>query len=103
MGEQDLNKIAEYQLRPNIIDRVSKDLIYFGFPLPTCTGEDDPKWLIQVYHRDSNGIERTGFVNGRRNFNSAWSDRYSLTYKMGAGFSDIIPIGSISQNSSQAK
>lgn len=91
-AEQDINKIAEYQLRPNIVDRVSKDLIYFGFPLPTCTSENDHKWLIQVYHRDSNGIERTGFVNGKRTFNSAWSNRANLTYKMGENFTETIPV-----------
>lgn len=90
MDNQQINKIAEYQLRPNIVDKVSNSLIFYGFPLPTCKSEDDEKWLIQIVSKDENGVERTGFVDGKRSFNHAWSDRYDLTYKMGENFTENI-------------
>lgn len=86
---QFMREIAEYELRPTIIDRVSDDLIFFGFPLPTCKGEDDAKWLIQIYVKDGT-IERTGFPYGKREFVSKWTDRQTLIYKQGANFDDSI-------------
>lgn len=90
MDEQFLRELVEYQLRPTIIDRVSKNLIFFGFPLPSCKGSYDNKWLIQIYVKDESGIERTGFVNGKRDFTECWNDRYSLEYKQGENFTETI-------------
>lgn len=89
MNAQVLDIIANYQARPSIIDRVSSDLIFFGFCLPSTRSESDPQWLIQIYVKDDYGIERTGFANGTRDFNQSWSNRYNLSYKMNANMPDI--------------
>ena len=89
-SEQQINKIAENQLRPTIVDRVSKKFIFYGFPLPSTTSEEEASWLIQIDVTDDDGVERTGFANGVRCFNQAWSDRYSLEYKMGENFENSI-------------
>ncbi len=90
MENQFLHKLAEYELRPTIVDRQSKNLIFYGFPLASCTGEDDPRWLIQVYVKDDDGVEMTGFPNGMRTFCQRWTDRKTLGYKMGPNFSDYV-------------
>lgn len=90
MQTQFIHKMAEYELRPTIIDRVSKNLIFYGFPLASCTSEDSAEWLIQIYVKDDDGVERTGFPYGMRKFNQKWSERAELTYKMGPGFESEI-------------
>ena len=95
MIEQLVNIIAEYQQRPTIVDRVSKNLIFYGFPLPTTKGENYAEWLIQIYVKGADNVERTGFANGVREYNQRWTDRYNLTYKMGKEMNAIefeIPI-----------
>lgn len=87
--DQFVREVAKHELRPTIIDRVSDDEIYFGFPLHSCKGEDDPKWLIQYYLKVGN-IEMTGFPNGKREFTQRWSDRYTLKYKQGENFEEVI-------------
>lgn len=76
--------------KPSIIDRVDSNLIFFGFALPSCKSEDDKKWLIQIYVKDADGIERTGFANGVREFNQAWSERAELSYKITECFEEEI-------------
>ena len=90
MENQFLHKLAEYELRPTIIDRVSKNLIFYGFPLASCTSVDDPRWLIQVYVKGDDGVEQTGFPNGMRTFCQRWSDRTRLSYKMTPNFSEYV-------------
>lgn len=87
MENQFIQKLAEYELRPTIIDRVNRNLVFFGFPLLSCKGEKDGKWLIQVYQKE-NGIERSGFPNGKREFNCSWEDRRTYHYKQGPEFED---------------
>lgn len=99
MEGQYLRELVENELRPTIIDRVSEELVFFGFALDSCKGADDHKWLIQIYFKeesDESGvegqtIEYTGFVNGKRTFSSAWSERYNYAYKQGENFEESIP------------
>lgn len=90
MKDQIGNEINNNLQKPSIIDRASENLIFFGFALPSCKSESDKKWLIQIYVKDSDGIERTGFANGRRDFNQAWEDRYDLEYKITEHFEEAI-------------
>lgn len=89
-NNQFLRELVEYQLRPTIIDRVSDDLIFFGFPLQSCKSESDEKWLIQIYSKIGS-IERTGFPNGDREFCNSWDKRYDYIYKQGSNFDERIP------------
>lgn len=94
MTGQLIKELAEYELRPTAIERTKdgeNDVVFYGFPLPTCKGESDNKWLIQVYvcHTDEYGeatIERTGFVNGVREFTSSWQNRRYYSYYQSKDF-----------------
>lgn len=95
MGNQIENEINNNLQKPSIIEKVSSNLIFFGFALPSCTGESDTKWLIQIYAKDNDGIERTGFANGRRVFDQAWTNRKNLVYKIAENFTDEIEYDAI--------
>lgn len=96
-----IKELAEYELRPTAIERTKingNDVVFYGFPLPSCKGEDDDKWLIQIYvctpsfgmgrlmELSTGTLERTGFVNGVRDFTSRWSDRYDYSYYQSKDF-----------------
>lgn len=68
INQQFINEIANNMLKPTIVDTLVDDweydlymngefintfpakytLKFIGYALPTCTGMDDPKWLIQL-------------------------------------------------------
>lgn len=69
INQQFINEIANNMLKPTIVDTLVRDdwdydlyingeymqyylakytLKFIGYALPTCTGMDDPKWLIQL-------------------------------------------------------
>lgn len=98
MDNQLLSILANYQAKPCIIDRVSDNLIFFGFCLPTTISESHPSWLIQIYCKDANGIERTGFANGVRKFDQRWDRRDVLTYRIGELMPEIEYQGKKSYN-----
>lgn len=79
--KQILTMIANNHLKPSVIDRVSENVVFYGFPLPSCKGFDDPKWLIQIYYVDGS-MEFTGYPYGRREFIYAWTEREDLPYSI---------------------
>ncbi len=70
-------------LVPSKVDRVSENITYIGYPAPTCKGDDDPKWAIQL-KITSGTVETIGFANGTGKFDQAWSNRKNLQYKITA-------------------
>lgn len=90
MGNAIENEICNNLQKPSIVEKVSNSLMFIGYALPSCTGEDDAKWLIQIYAKDASGVERTGFANGKREFNQSWTERKNLTYKIAENFDDEI-------------
>ena len=69
INQQFINEIANNMLKPTIVDTIVRDdwdydlyingefmnsfpakytIKFIGYALPTCTGMDDPKWLIQL-------------------------------------------------------
>lgn len=101
-----IKELAEYELRPTAIERTKingNDVVFYGFPLPSCKGEDDDKWLIQIYvcttTLDGGTLERTGFVNGVRDFTSRWSERRWYSYYQSKDFPyPIFEYGNINTN-----
>lgn len=79
--KQLLTMIANNHLKPSVIERVSDNLTFYGFPLPSCKGDDDPKWLIQCYYVEGT-IEYIGYPYGLREFSFAWSERANLPYQI---------------------
>lgn len=96
---QFIAEIANNQLKPTIVDTNegtyegdSVMLKFIGYALPSCTGVDDPKWLIQLHVKynfeldgddsmTSQQIDIIGFANGVRKFDQAWSNRAALSYR----------------------
>lgn len=85
-------EIANNQLKPTIVDTIEEtnggDTVmykFIGYALPSCTGVEDPKWLIQLHVKytpqSGSQIDIIGFANGVRKFDQAWEDRASLSYK----------------------
>lgn len=76
-------------VQPTITETTSDGTIYIGYPLPSCTGVDDPRWLIKRVKTmlDTNSGSETQtiqYANGIRAYNQKWSDRATLTYKHNA-------------------
>jgi hypothetical protein len=59
--------------------------IYIGYPLSSCKGTYDKKWLIKRIQTVANAQE-IKYANGVRKFDCAWNDRASLTYKFNENF-----------------
>lgn len=89
---QFIAEIANNQLKPTIVETREETnegdtmmLKFIGYALPSCTGIEDPKWLIQLHvkytHQSGSQIDIIGFANGVRKFDQAWEDRASLSYK----------------------
>lgn len=85
-------EIANNQLKPTIVETIEETndgdtmmLKFIGYALPSCTGVEDPKWLIQLHVKftpqSGAQIDIIGFANGVRKFDQAWEDRASLSYK----------------------
>ena len=78
-------------VQPTITETTSDGTIYIGYPLPSCTGVNDAKWLIKrvkttVDANTSSETQTILYANGVRAYNQAWSDRATLTYKHNANF-----------------
>lgn len=71
------------------IDEVSDELIYLGFALPNCTGDDDDKWLIKVMVKTGN-VSSFGYPNGDASYKYTWNDRATYDYKINPNFSDTL-------------
>lgn len=89
INQQFINEIANNMLKPTIVDTLVCDdwdydmyvngefmgafpakytLKFIGYALPTCTGMDDPKWLIQLNMKvdiDFSGGNGGGEINTR--------------------------------------
>ena len=126
INQQFINEIANNMLKPTIVDTMvfngsdsagyfndlpaKYTLKFIGYALPSCTGMDDPKWLIQLNVKvDIDSDEGTtvegspsginlivedmpfqqrsmiGFANGVRNFDQRWNERMKLAYKIAKG------------------
>lgn len=81
MDTQFLTDLGDYQARPVIIDRVSDDVVYYGYCLPNCKGVNDAKWLIQKWVRNDT-IEQIGYPFGLREYSFKWEDRFAYDYKI---------------------
>ncbi len=80
--------LADEAQTPTLVDERSDKLMYLGFPLNSCTGPDDPKWLIKrvvsIPMEDGSNIRVISFANGVRRYNMRWTQRATLTYNMTA-------------------
>lgn len=110
---QFIAEIANNQLKPTIVDTVEgtqegQEVMFkfIGYALPSCTGVEDPKWLIQLHVRvnyetdgEKHQIDIIGFANGVRKFDQAWADRASLSYKPTQKSESFYDDGEINSNS----
>ena len=81
MNTQFLADRLKFSARPVIIDRVSEELVFYGYCLPNCKGYDEPKWLIQMWTK-TDTIEQIAYPLGLREYTQKWTERASLKYKL---------------------
>lgn len=79
--------ISDEGASPKIVENVSENEMYIGYCTPDCTGYADKKWLIKHIKNDA-GIQTIFTANGSRQYNQAWVERKTLTYKPTENFAD---------------
>lgn len=62
-----------------ITDDVGGGVTYVGYTEDLGVRENEPKWLI-IRITVVGGLTRPEYANGKSTFESAWSNRTSLTY-----------------------
>lgn len=82
--------MADDAATPALVDEQSENLMYLGYPLDSCAGLDDPKWLIKrvltVTLDDGSRTKVISFANGSRRHNQAWTERKTLAYPITPSF-----------------
>lgn len=98
---QFITKMASYEDRPSIIERITNpeeiaktglqsrlevketilEVAFFCTPLPSCKSYMEKKWMIQIYIRTEH-IELTGFPYGRNKYEYSYGDRLDYEYRM---------------------
>lgn len=78
--------LADEAQTPTLVDERGDNLMYLGFPLSSCTGPDDPKWLIKrvvsIPMDDGSSVRVISLANGVRRYNMRWTQRTALTYNL---------------------
>ena len=85
--------IADNSITPTLVEEVSDTLTYVGYPLASCTGTDDAKWLIKrimdIKMTDGSTIKTIMYANGVHRYNQKWSERKSLVYKLSPNATEL--------------
>lgn len=73
-------------MSPTLVDERGEDLMYLGYPIDSCTGVTDAKWLIKrviTFTLDDGSTRRAiSYAGGSRAFTSKWTERESLSYPL---------------------
>lgn len=76
--------MADDAATPVLVDEQSDNLMYLGYPLESCTGLTDPKWLIKriltIKMADGTYTKVISFAGGTKRHNQAWTNRKLLEY-----------------------